>query len=336
MFLINIPIEPIEERYSLQWDKWFKDHFEAAEINVRTIYGDTTSGKINKGSFLDIIETNLYKTSQLSQIIRILADYDDSYDLVLFFHDLWFPGLSNIAYIRDGLNLKHLKICGCLHAGSYDPFDFLAKQGMASWAALAEESWFGKIVDQIYVATEFHKSLLCWNRSISVRKILVTGFPIFDEFLKGLPKNHLPTVVFPHRLDSEKNPDTFDSLKSFIPDKKILWGKTMELGGGKVMYASLLAGAHIAVSCADQETWGIAMQEAVFCGCIPLVPNRLSYEEMYLPEFKYKSFAELVDKIEMYLDTPPTDLLLIQKEKLLSSGALAIPNIIKAIKKLVE
>ena len=54
MIVLNIPIEPIEERYSSQWNKWFINHFRKADVIFKTIYGDKTSGKINKGSFLDI------------------------------------------------------------------------------------------------------------------------------------------------------------------------------------------------------------------------------------------------------------------------------------------
>ena len=41
-------------------------------------------------------------------------------------------GLEMLAYVRDGLGLK-FKIVGILHAGTYDPHDFLTQKGMASW-----------------------------------------------------------------------------------------------------------------------------------------------------------------------------------------------------------
>ena len=82
MKLLNIPIEPIESRYSSQWDIWFKDQFSAYFVKYETIYGCATSGKISTGAFLDVMETNLYKTSQLLQIIEILRNYDDKERLV--------------------------------------------------------------------------------------------------------------------------------------------------------------------------------------------------------------------------------------------------------------
>ena len=38
-----------------------------------------------------------------------------------------------------------------------------------------------------------------------------------------------------------------------------------------------------------QETLGISWYEGALVGAIPMVPDRLSYSEMALPEFKYPS-----------------------------------------------
>ena len=38
-----------------------------------------------------------------------------------------------------------------------------------------------------------------------------------------------------------------------------------------------------------QETLGISCYEGALAGAIPLVPDRLSYSEMYMDEFKYPS-----------------------------------------------
>ena len=38
-----------------------------------------------------------------------------------------------------------------------------------------------------------------------------------------------------------------------------------------------------------QETYGISMIEGLICGAMPMVPDRLSYTEMYDAPFKYPS-----------------------------------------------
>ena len=45
-------------------------------------------------------------------------------------------------------------------------------------------------------------------------------------------------------------------------------------------YSSLLHRADIIVSTAIHEFFGIAVMEAIYCGCHPLLPNRLSYPEL--------------------------------------------------------
>lgn len=328
--LINIPIEPLEERYSVQWDRWFMQEFAKAAVPFKTLYGDPIPSVIERGSFLDVVYTNIYKTSQLQKILFLLRDYKDDYELILFFHDVWFPGLEMIAYIREGLSLKNLKIYGCLHAGSYDEQDFLHKKGMERWAKGIEHSWFSEIVDGIFVATEFHKNLLLSTRISNEEKIHVTGFPIYHEE-STLSNKKEDIVVFPHRLDSEKQPHLFDALKVRFADSGWTFVKTKECCKNKKEYFDLLSKSKIAVSFALQETWGIAMQEALFFGNIPLCPNRLSYSEMYKGVFLYDSEEDLYGKLQslMQKSTSVDSLRNRNKEVLLQKGSAAISNMLK-------
>lgn len=345
MIIVNIPIEPLEERYSIQWDHWFTREFikELIAMYEVTSGSSETSGKINTGSFLDVVETNMFKLNQTLEIIDLMPLWQKEKDetFVLFFHDLWHPGLSNIAYVRDGLGLKNVKICGCLHAGSYDEYDFLNKQGMSPWASSLEQAWFGKIVDKIFVATKFHKYLLCSRRSIQPDKVEVTGFPMYGEdFVPSFSDKEMPPkeniVVFPHRLDSEKQPKLFDLLISrlapMFPDWRFV--KSKEVATTKKEYYELLLRSKIAVSFALQETWGIAMQEATLCGCIPLVPDRLSYTELYTSEFKYGTMDEMIMKLGMYMTSDPPVVLEYQRGLILGRGHAAIGNMIKAMRTL--
>jgi glycosyltransferase involved in cell wall biosynthesis len=57
----------------------------------------------------------------------------------------------------------------------------------------------------------------------------------------------------------------------------------------------------IVISTANQENFGISVVEAIRYGCIPLLPNRLSYPEIipkvFHGDFLYKDQTELVKKL---------------------------------------
>ena len=344
--IINVPIEPLEERYSQQWAKWWPREFNKLNLTYHSVPGKTLTDTIEQGAFLDVIGTNYYKASQLQYIMSILYNGKVKPGDTFLFHDLWFPGLEMLAYVRDAMKLD-FKITGILHAGTYDPHDFLSKAGMGFWGKLQEETWF-RFVDQIYVATEFHKSLIMRDRAVTGRRIKVTGLPIFPEFDLGRLQepeafSKKDWCVFPHRLDAEKNPEYFDKLAIEInsgisPGYRFF--KTKDHWTNKGDYFRQLLQSKVAVSFADQETWGIAMQEAVFAGCIPLVPNRLSYQEMYLPEFRYdhhKQCEELCREYLLNYNNPTVQALLLkQKAMLREAGSLAIPNIVNCTKHIIE
>jgi hypothetical protein len=307
-----VPLEIFEERYTEQWSRWFATFLDNAKIDHTFIKGKELVKGIEQGSFLDIVGTNYFKASQLMQLCKfikkgIIRDKD-----TIFFFDLWYPGIEMLAYMRDALKID-FKIAGILHAGSYDEHDMLHRVGMTQWAHWFERGWL-EFVDHIFVATQFHKELIL-NKRTDIEandspidnhywieeKIHITGLPIYPEFANSNPWSR-QDILFPHRLDPEKNPHMFDELEKACRESDVdfsKWNffKTKDMIKNKQEYYNMLNNGSIAVSFAEQETWGIAMQEAVMCGCIPLVPNRLSYQELYPAEFRFHSFGQCVNMI---------------------------------------
>jgi len=331
MRIIDVPIESFPDRYSNDWRHWFEDSYKENNISFLRIDPVSLVSTITEGSFLDVCGTNYYKAQQLSVICNMFYLKQINDDDVFFFHDLWFPGLEMLAYIRNARNM-HFKIMGCLHAGTYDPWDFLTQKGMDRWGADLENSWF-KFIDKIFVATNFHRNLIVENRKIDSNKIIVTGFPIKVINIKPVKKEKI--IIFPHRLDKEKHPAIFFNLsKEFsqkYPDWKFI--KTKDVCKTKAEYYDLLNQSTIAVSFADQETWGIAMQEAMFLGCMPLVPDRLSYHELYHDCFRYQSYSDAYIKLEQLMNATSNFILSfnINRQCLLNKGEAAIINMLEEI-----
>ena len=295
--LWNVPIESLDARYSAQWNSWFPQEFKKHHVAFETIEGRNLTSKIETGAFLDVHSTNYYKATQLQKLTKLLFNGQIRDSDTIFFHDLWFPGLEALQYIRQGAE-TNFKICGILHAGTYDENDFLCRKGMQFWGEPLENCWLS-FIDKIFVATHYHKNLLCKKRNVHPSKIFVTGLPMYPAtFVQEHAKENI--VVFPHRLDPEKQPWLFDemaiALTKKYPDWKFI--STKKECRTKEEYYALLAKAKIAVSFALQETWGIAQLEALFSAVIPICPNRLSYKEIYSPRLLADSTEGIYTLVE--------------------------------------
>ena len=291
VWLVNI--EPLEERYSAQWLTWFKRVFEQQKVQYDFVLGTALTSKIENGSFLDVVSTNHYKASQLMKLTALIKEGHIKDDDVVFFFDAWFPGMEMLQYIRQGMGLK-FKMSGIFHAGTYDKNDFLYKKGMEPWGSKLETAWL-EMLDFVFLATQYHKDILKVRNPKAAKKMFVTGLP-FDKqelvpFKADVRRNW---VVFPHRLDSEKRPDLFDDLAKACARPGWTFIKSKKLVDTKNGYYRLLSAAKIAVSFAEQETFGYAMIEAALGGCELLVPNAVSYKEMYPAKMRMKSFSQYV------------------------------------------
>jgi hypothetical protein len=76
----------------------------------------------------------------------------------------------------------------------------------------------------------------------------------------------------------------------------------------KQQYHKLLQASKYAVSFAEQETLGISMYEAACAGAMPIVPDRLSYIEMYSKHFKHDDTLD--DVVDIILSTEQHDMTL--------------------------
>lgn len=302
--LYIITLEPLEQRYTKQWYKYFKEEF-GKYFDVVYIDGTKTSDKIASGRFLDINKTNIWKADQIKKIAEYFVRGEIKDDDKFFFADAWHYGITAVKYMIQ-LNGLKCKIFGYFHAGTYDENDFIAQMGLKYWARYNELGWF-RALDYSFVATYFHKELILsvFRGYIHKTKIKVVGFPMdwkreINRLVldKDMTKEDL--IVFPHRINKEKQPEVFDKLAKEMPKYKFV--KTLEVTKNKEEYYNLIKKAKIVFSANLQETYGIGTVEAVMMGALPVVPDRLTYKEMYYPMFRYKTERQMKCMIKKFIE----------------------------------
>ena len=73
-------------------------------------------------------------------------------------------------------------------------------------------------------------------------------------------------------------------------------------------YLRLLMESDVVVSTAIHEFFGVAVVEAVYAGCVPLLPNRLSYPELLPPALHrahlYDTQRELLERLRRWTEHP--------------------------------
>ncbi|MCF6247988.1 MAG: DUF3524 domain-containing protein [Desulfobacula sp.] len=136
-----------------------------------------------------------------------------------------------------------------------------------------------------------------------------------------------PLIIWNHRWEYDKNPEMFFDALEIIKDEGIPFllallgekpGSVPEIfldakeefesrivifgyAKSRQEYISWLKKGSIIVSCANQENFGISVVEAVRYGCLPLLPDRLSYPELIPKEMHskllYQSKKDFIGKL---------------------------------------
>ena len=141
-------------------------------------------------------------------------------------------------------------------------------------------------------------------------------------------------IVWNHRWEYDKGPEAFFSALYALAERGVEF-RVAVLGEGFVReppeftearerlgerivqfgyaesfadYARWLWRADVVVSTAIQESFGAAVAEAMYCGCLPVLPERLAYPQFVPPEHRdlclYRDEAGLVERLA-YLAAHP-------------------------------
>jgi hypothetical protein len=334
-----VDLEAVETRYTAQWKAFLPKQLRDRNLDVEAVYGDEITRSTSPGAFLNFSGTNAYKSSQLIKIANLFSSNKIKPGDYFLYTDAWNPTVIQLKYMSELLNIP-IKIGGLWHAGSYDPQDFLGRLiGDKPWVRSAEHSMFS-CYDHNFFATKSHVEMFAncfgdWTADELIENnesVKVVGWPmeyLHDTLLPYDRDVKKSKIVFPHRLAPEKQLEIFKDLAKEMPEYE--WVVAQETRLTKDEYHHLLADSRMVFSANLQETLGISMYEGALLGSFPLVPDRLSYSEMWDNYFKYpsewtkdwNSYQEnkslLVNKIRNIMGSNNQDLSNIVKNKTLGT-----------------
>ena len=294
MTIYIVDIEAVDTRYTKQWKEHLpKQLRRATNDDVEVISGGETPQATTPGAFLNFGGTNVYKSKQLEQIGEMFCNGEIKDGDYFLYTDAWNPTVIQLRYMAELLGVD-IRVGGLWHAGSYDPHDFLGRLiGDKPWVRHAEMSMF-ECYDDNFFASDFHIDMFTdvfdEDYVVDWDKIHRVGWPMeylrnsLDSY-KGMEKRDL--ILFPHRVAPEKQVEIFRDLAEQLPQYEFVVCQEQQLT--KNEYHNLLGEAKLVFSANLQETLGISWYEGALVDAIPMVPDRLSYSEMAVPEFKYPS-----------------------------------------------
>ena len=308
-------LESIEARYTKQLEEWNKQAFPRARVKMVPIHGyelQATAGRIVTGSVLDAHGRTYYSVTQHAQLIAHLQAGDILNTDVIFYEDMFTPGIESLPYIFNQTPAKYRPrvFVRCL-AQTIDPDDFVNRTGMFDFMRKYEEM-VGSFVDGILVASE---EMVAHLRIAGFKcPIYVTGLPFGKKEVqsRAIPRKFMyrsDVIAYAARLDSEKQPyflmDVIKKVRTLEPacEFRILSGgdlrsddpavvpalRAMARKGEVTIYENLLKNEYyrhlgesrVLFNCALQDWVSNTVSEADALGCMTIFPAYRSFPEVF-------------------------------------------------------
>jgi glycosyltransferase involved in cell wall biosynthesis len=251
----------------------------------------------------------------LRALTTMLPGWDPRTRFCLYFHENQFAYPSQLKdpgfFQFTGINLNSALAADSLAFNSeFNRRSFLA--GVTSLLKKAADMSFPDMGEKLRVKS----------------RVIFPGIT-FDGVAASVEESREAVIVWNHRWEADKNPEEFFcALRALrarkVPFKLLLLGQSFRFHPAcfdrveeefaenllhcgfvesREEYLRLLGRGTVVVSTAVHEFYGIAVIEAVRAGCVPLLPARLSYPELF-PQKDLYNKGELVERLLAHCRAP--------------------------------
>jgi len=252
----------------------------------------------------------------VTELLGLRPDLKDKRK-VLYFHENQLEYPKSHKNAQQDFNLVWNQIISCVSA---DVILFNSKFNMDSFFLKA-----GPFVNKI---PTIQRPRIDFDSLISKSRVLYCPIALAIRIPQIDPNDQILHIVWPHRWEHDKgtsefmdllekfnssglklkisvlgqsftsNATEFSKAKDTIDDMEHIqiehWGRIESADE----YHQVLRVAHVVISTANHEFFGIGMVEAAFCGCFPIAPKRLSYPELFPQECLYATDKQLYKAVK--------------------------------------
>lgn len=283
------------------------DYFNSDVRHMRHWQTVVRKSLINAGHEVNIIEgtnSNLalaslgllgdifYKTTQFENIYEEFIAEGVSQGDIFIFTDAWNPTVISVKYISEIMGMD-LHTIGLWRDGIYD-VNSKIRTGLLrrpkDWAKTVERALY-KVYDVNCFITPIQKKRFLTRYGLKDSDTsIVTGLPysgvrMIKDTLPIVEKEDI--IVLPHDAIDAEQRDIFKALRNYLKGYTFVDAHELRLTDGE--YYSLLNRAKAVLAINLSETDPTHIYEALMFECVPIIPDRLIYKDVFPERYQYPS-----------------------------------------------
>ena len=286
--LIYVPQFPVPFRYNSWWfaefTKVFKKKYDEVTIlGFNWLWQQTDANQYDPEMFSPINEAIKFETEQINDYMKLNIKDDNT----LFLADISFPGIfCNVLYHKPCP--KMFAFC---HATSLNKYDYFTP--MRKYKSKIEYQ-HAKLFDGIFFGSRYSVNKTKWDeRKINCHVIYLPDSP--DDIIKPSEnKSRSIDLVSVCRPSIQKINKRVEKKVEKALGKKI----HREHAGSWEDYSELLANSKVLIISSKEDSYNYTILDAIKCGCVPMVPDKLCFPEILPSNYRYKSADDLIFKLK--------------------------------------